>query len=176
MAEPIALRFTPTEQDYVRAARALSMKRGSLWISVGMMVLLEGCLLSTLLTSSEPVPAGSWLFLLFPPLMLVALFFGLPFWSTRHIKGNEHALAETTWDLADDGVVMKNRFAESKLDWSSFSGISENKDFFFLQLATNKRLHHFIPKRALPGAEEQAQFRTFVTQHILRRVPAKQEA
>ncbi len=176
MAEPIALRFTPTEQDYVRAARALSMKRGSLWISVGMMVLLEGCLLATLLTSSGPVPLESWLFLLFPPLMLGALFFGLPYWSARHTKGNERALAETTWDMTDDGVVMKNRFAESKLDWGSFSGLSENRDFFFLQLAANKRLYHFIPKRALPGAEQLAQFRLFVTQHIPRRVAAKQEA
>ncbi len=174
MAEPITLHFTPIEQDYMRAARALSMKRGSLWISVGMMALLEGCLLATLLTSGEPASLGSWLFLLFPPLMLVGLFYGLPYWSTRGVKGNERSLAETSWELSDAGVVIKNRFAESKLDWGSFAALTENKDFFFLQLAANKRMHHFIPKRSLPTAEEQARFRAFVKEHLPRAVPAQQ--
>lgn len=167
MAEPITLRFTPTEQDYQRAARTLGMKRGSLWISAGMMVLLEACLVLTLLSSTEPVSLLSWLLLLFPPLLLVALFYGLPYWTTRRVKGNERLLAETTWDLGDEGVAMKNRFAESKLDWGSFAGLSEDADYFYLQLSANKRLHHFIPKRALPGAE-QARLRELVAQHLPR--------
>jgi hypothetical protein len=166
VAEPMTLHFTPTEQDYLRAARALSLKRGSLWVSVGMMALLEGCLFFTVLTSAQPAPLLSWLFLLFPPLVLAALFYGVPYWSLRHVKGNERMLAETTWDLNDEGVAMKNRFAESKLDWGSFAGVSENRDYFFLQLSANKRLHHFIPKRALPTPEEQAHFRQFVAQHL----------
>jgi hypothetical protein len=173
VTEPITLRFTPTEQDYQQAARALGLKRGSLWISLGMMVLLEACLAFTLLSSSEPAPLLSWLFLLIPPLMLVAIFYGLPYWTTRRVKGNERLLAETTWNLTDEGVAMQNRFAESKLDWGSFAGLSENRDYFFLQLSANKRLHHLIPKRALPTAEEQARFRDFVVQHIPRPGSAK---
>ncbi len=169
MAEPITLSYTLTLQDYQKAARVLAMKRGSLWVSVGMMVLAEGCLIYTLLASSEPVSLLSWLFLLFPPVLLAGLYLGLPYWSTRHVKGNERLLAETTWDLSDDGVVMKNRFAQSKLDWGSFGALSEDRDFFFLQLSGNKRLHHFVPKRALPTPEQQAQFREFVMQHLPRR-------
>lgn len=156
MAEPITLRFTPTEQDYRRAARALAIKRGSLWVSVGMLSLLEVCLLFTLVTSSQPSPAYSWLYLLFPPLLIVLMFFVGPLLSTRSVKGNERLLAETTWQLSEEGVAMKNRFAESKLDWGSFSRLSEDPDYFFLQLSGNKRLHHFIPKRALHRRQRKA--------------------
>ncbi len=165
-SQPISFHFIPTKDDYVRGVRAFyfsdaGFKRALVIMGVVELLLVVAAFAGNL--GDGPLP---WLFVLgllaFPVYLLVIL----PINMGRQIEKNERFTAETTWELGEDQVSIKNKFSETKTDWGSFQKMVRTDDYYLLIYATNKRMFQIIPKRAFESQEQETAFREFVKQKL----------
>ncbi len=163
MAEDITVEFTPTPQDYINTYRMLQFRSPFTRITYGLLGLFGLCLLGSLLLP------GSGNTRMWPIVIGIIIFIGLAVWLPaysigRRAKGNENLLAPTTWRFNDEQLSVQNQFTDSKYNWAFFHGLVENKEYFFLQHSSNKRLYNFIPKRAF-SAEQMTALRELFSKH-----------
>jgi len=100
-----------------------------------------------------------------PGLMLLgyvalALFF-MPKWRWRSAKAVH---GEQLYTFDPHGMVFKTPVSESRLSWGYFPKLVESRGFYFFR--SRGRVCNPIPKHAFADADQEAQFRTVVGQHI----------
>lgn len=169
--ESIQFTFTPTPEDYASAMIAYYKRQRSTWISLTAfgVVFLYGLYL--LATNSPEKPRDLFLtipLLVVPVLLTVVLFFVVPWNVARKVERNPRMTAPTTWALGADGILIKNRFAESKLDAATFKRITESQTHYLLHYGVNNRLYQIIPKRAFTSVAHETAFRKWLKQHVVR--------
>jgi YcxB-like protein len=159
LTEPLALRFTYTEDDYVKAVRLRNRKRGGRWLDVaagvgaiafgGVTWALEGfSALRLTLVVLGLVFLG----------MIVAADFVLPrVWFRREAKFQD----EYTLTFKDEGVDFHTSRIHSLVEWSFYEALIEGPETFLLTYGRNQ--FSAIPKRVFENAEQEARFREFVT-------------
>jgi len=73
-------------------------------------------------------------------------------------------LSTRTITLQDDQLIEATPNTRSQIQWSAFEKIGETNKHFFLLFNGNQGI--IVPKRAFHQAEEQNNFRSFVTEKI----------
>src|SRR5690242_15593010 len=102
MADAFILQFTPIQQDYLRASRALLLKSPRIRVALVGMVLFELGLICAMVGNDfvrGPLP---WMLTLVIPILLVGLSVGIPYRVSLNIRGNDRLLAPVIWELSDD--------------------------------------------------------------------------
>jgi len=165
MAEPIVFRFTPTQQDYVRITRTLYARQPVNWVFLGLLILL-----SMFAFYLEKISSSRNLFvLLLPPISLLVFailgFLVRPWQAGNRAKKTERMVAEVTWEVTDEFIILKSTHTEAKTDWANFKKAFENDGFFFFNLSA-VNMYQFIPKRAFESPAQMEAFRTLVKTKI----------
>jgi hypothetical protein len=174
MAQTISFQFTPVKGDYIKTTRAIHMSNRQLWPILVAVVLVELCLLSAVLGRRLGDSPLNWMFVLPVPLAVVYIFVWGPINLGRQIEKNERLTCEMTWQVDDNQILAKNKFAETKMDWGTFQRFIETKDYYYLVYTINKRMFQFVPKRAFESKEQEAAFREMLKQNIKELTPSNQ--
>jgi hypothetical protein len=128
------IEFTPTSEDYAGATRAsvLNVRR-------------------------------SWVFAVSAfGLTLVFLYYFVPWRAARRAAREERLRAKTLYEIDDDGVLIRNDYAETKLDWGSFREFVITEDYYLLVYTLNRSMVQFIPRRAFASEHDEEAFRAIL--------------
>jgi hypothetical protein len=88
------------------------------------------------------------------------------------VKNNARLRCET-FGLADEqGLILRHRYGETRMDWDAFATFFETSKLFLLPHAVNGLLYQVIPKRGFESAQAEAAFREL----LLRKVHARTHA
>ena len=165
-SQPISFRFIPTKDDYVHSIRAFFLCDAGFKRTLVIMGIVELLIVVAALAGNLGDGLLLWLLALAMPALLVYLWVILPLNTGRQIEKNERFMSETTWELGEDQVLIKNKFSETKMDWGSFQKVVETGDYYLLVYTANKRMFQFIPKRAFESQEHAAAFREVLRQKL----------
>ena len=166
MTETIALKFTPTKDDYARASRCLLLSKPWPWLVLIGAGLIGVCnVIAQLATGSGWSP---WMWILPLPVAMAAfyLFVWVPMSAARLAGKQERLTCEMTWHVNDDGILMQNKFGESRVDWGTFHRFKETRGLFILVYTTTEQMGQFVPKRAFESPEQEAAFREMLRRNI----------
>ncbi len=166
MTDPIYFQFTPNKDDYTKVIRAYYMSDRRLWLVLALAGIMELWLLVSTLAGNFGASPLVWGLLLALPVVVVYLLVWGPVRLGRRVQKNERLTCETFWQVGDDQILIKDRFAEAKLDWGTFQRVIETKSYYLLIYAVNSRAFQFVPKRAFESQERQAAFRELVKRNI----------
>ena len=112
------------------------------------------------------------LLLLLAPLFLVALshkiLVGMP---RRYFRGNENMREEFLLTFSHDGVWVRTSKIDSKLAWSLYTRVVENKSMYVIVYGKDARMMTAVPKRVFRSAQEEIEFRNLLRQHVDDRLP-----
>lgn len=170
----IQITFEPTRSDYSATINTFSatLTRTGLYLVVLVLMSLalgsQGVMAPGLRTRSDwltpfclPVVA---------PLLGIALVWLGPLWQARRIHGqvaaSDQMCTPITWTVDDAHAITQTAFAESTLAWAVFRQVVEVDDYYLLVHTANRRVFHFIPKRAFIEPETEQQFRTLVERRL----------
>ncbi len=166
MTTSLRIRFTLTEQDYVRAYYSLHLRERSTWWVLAGCGLLELCMLVGNVTGLAGTGWLSWALLVPVPLAILYIFAWTPFTIARKVRRRVSLPAEADWEVSDVGVRMKIGKVEAPADWGAFARLVETREFFFLSHAAGRNSYTLLPKRALASPQQQADFREMATRCI----------
>lgn len=77
---------------------------------------------------------------------------------------NASYLALTEHIINEVGIYTKDDYSESKYTWSSFVGIEETEDYYYLFIDTIKAIA--IPKRVFASESERKQFESYLSKFL----------
>lgn len=153
----ITLSFTPTKEDYTQTVRVYLWRMGHLRL----MLFAFGIIFTfgvVLLLVSDKYTALASLLMLQLPLFCLYFWFLTPILLARRVQRNERLSSQIFWTVDAERMVIRNRFAESSIEWESLKEVSETANHYLLVGKT----FLFIPKRAFPSPAEEAAFRDLV--------------
>jgi hypothetical protein len=129
-----------------------------------------GVFLGEISTGHRPLPPSLyrlplfWM-VFFPPLLLLALFYGTPYLSARNAwKNSPNVRVVSHYSFSEREVTIQLPTARAQLQWSSFLRARETSDFFLLYV--RESMLHMLPKRAFTSDNEVAAFRTLLRNQI----------
>jgi hypothetical protein len=174
----ITFHYTPGAGDYVRGMWAQLMRRPSmiLWLAISAPMSL--CLLCFLLgyIPFALLRSGSTFTLSYALPLVVALiplampwliyFVVMPLNLRSRVKSNERLRCETFCQVDEQGLVIRNRFAETKMDWGTFAIFFETKGLILLPHSVNERMYQIIPKRGFESPSAEAAFRELLQRKV----------
>jgi hypothetical protein len=172
--EPLELSYTATAEDYARSIRAVTLRRPAalfLIISFGLLFVMVVCtfLGVIMLILIGERPATDFIgFIYFLPCTTVLLLFPIllllinPYLAGQRFNKHQDKVGQITWAMDDDKVRIDSALTKSETGWDIFSKAMENKRYYFLVYAMNKRMFQFIPKRAFESPQQEADFRRCV--------------
>ena len=171
--QPVQLRFTYTEPEYLSASRLLITRETKIVVRLIAMFLLFFCL-EFLLT--RLVPAFTWfplwvillIALVFAALFLRKLFVDMP---RKYFRGNTQARGEYQLTFSDEGVWVQTTGIDSKLAWSLYTGVLENSSMYVIVYGKDARMMTAVPKRAFRSAEEEVAFRNLLGRYVDQSLP-----
>jgi len=161
MSKTITLRYSPTTDDHVKGMRTfmLHIARMRVLFLVFALAFLAGVLLlfiSDTLTIAAVVLIGLF------PILAFTLFVFSPMMLRRRVERDRRLRAERIWELNDDQITIKNKFAEVSFEWSAFNVVKETSEQYVFIAGT----FVFLPKRAFESKEQESEFRDLVKRHI----------
>lgn len=165
--QTLTVSFTPTKQDYTRSIRSFYLSTPLYW---GILIAVTPILLNAIFLLITAAIYGNHSSLI-GFVFLVCLFF-LVFKFARSRKSGSKAQNESllqspiTWEFAENQVIVKNEFAETKRDWRVFQKVIETKEYYLLVDAVNKNFFQFVPKRAFKSQDEEILFVELLKQKI----------
>ena len=161
MSKTITLRYSPTTDDHVKGMRTfmLHIARMRVLFLVFALAFLAGVLL--LFISDTLTIAAVVLICLFP-ILAFTLFVFSPMMLRRRVERDRRLRAERIWELNDDQITIKNKFAEVSFEWSAFNVVKETSEQYVFIAGT----FVFLPKRAFESKEQESEFRDLVKRHI----------
>ncbi len=166
MSLPVVLRFTPNKQDYTKVLRLFFITRTSTQISLGFLVIAFGLIVYTVASQGTTPSIFQVLWLLLPPLFVLYVFLIQPARMASQAVKNEQLVAETTWEVGDNGVEISSRFGSTHMDWANLQRLVTTKEYFLLLSKVNKNAFRFLPLRAFSSDEEKQQFLTLVRTYL----------
>jgi len=169
--QTVQLRFTYTEAEYLDASRLLLLRETSIVLRLAailVLFVLAMLLLMVLVPASFPL----WAVALITPLFLVALshkiLVGMP---RKYFRGNENMREEFLLTFSHDGVWVRTSKIDSKLAWSLYTRVVENKSMYVIVYGKDARMMTAVPKRVFRSAQEEIEFRNLLRQHVDDRLP-----
>ena len=169
--QPIQLRFTYTEAEYLSAARLLTFGETSTVVRISAFVLLVVIGAAGLALISDfifPVWAMVLLALVFSAALIYTIFVEAP---RKYFRRNTQARGEYQLTFSTDGVGVQTTGIDSKLAWSLYTRFVENDSMYVIVYGKDARMMTAVPKRAFGSANEELAFRNLVRQHVTNRLP-----
>lgn len=165
MTDSMIFTFTPNRSDYIRTMRIFSARNRSVnTILITVVVIILLIIISISMLDTFPVGGIVFLGLLF--FYLTAMFFLNPASVADKAANDERLCCETLWDVSEDKVTVRNKFAETSCDWGTFGEVYESNEYFMLAYKVNKYMFQFIPKRAFTSPEQLEQFHKLLEEKI----------
>jgi hypothetical protein len=181
--EPLEFSYTATADDHARAIRAFTLRKPvTLFLSIGFgllavmtLCIFLGEIVLSLVTGNTQVTDITQLLNLLSSLLPCTAFYLVfpvyslligPYLAGQQIKKYEDKIGQTTCVVDDDHVQVNSLQTKNEMKWTFFSKAMESKRYYFLVHAMNKRMFHFIPKRAFESPQQEADFRRYVEKNI----------
>jgi hypothetical protein len=163
--QPIQFRFSYTEEEYLKAARLLTLgQKAILARLVVFLALLTGAFVLLLIVVDFQF--SLWWALLAGVLFSATLGYLLLFDAPRkYFRGDPKLRDEFVLTFSDEGVQVKTAQIDSKLAWTLYKRVVENKSLYVLVYGDG-RMMTVVPKRAFRDADEELQFRGLLRRHV----------
>lgn len=165
--QPIQLKFTHTEAEYLAATRLLLFGQKVLLArtAVSLALVVAGVMMLSLL--------GDFAFPLWATLLIGVVmaggfaYMGLVDAPRRFFRKDPKMRDEFLLTFSSDGVTVKTPQIDSKLAWSLYKGVQENKTVYVLVYNDPARMSMtLVPKRAFRDAVEELEFRRLVHREV----------
>lgn len=170
--QPIQLRFTYTEAEYLNAARLLMLRETRIVLRLtAMFVLLfvGGVLLAMLIPEfTFSLWAISLIVALFVAAFFQRLMVAVP---RKYFRGNENMREEFVLTFSHDGVWVRTSKIDSKMAWSLYTRVLENDSIYVIVYGKDARMMTAVPKRVFRSVQEEIEFRNLLRQHVDERLP-----
>lgn len=170
--QPIQLRFTYTEAEYLNASRLLLLRETKVILRVAVMMLLIffGALLLTMLVPLFNFPLWSVVLiaLVFVVVFIHKLLVDMP---RRYFRGNDNMREEFLLTFSHDGVWVRTSKIDSKMAWSLYTRVVENSSMYVIVYGKDARMMTAVPKRVFSSVQEEVDFRNLLRQHVDDRLP-----
>lgn len=166
--DTIRFNFTPTQRDYVTAARAFLLRQPLYLLIVFGLGMVSSVI--WLLFSLSAGSSDAMVFVLSAvsaPFALVALFLIITPIVIASAAAKSQALAsEMRWDASGAGLQVAGTNTDTLLNWGLFKDVIETRSYFLLIFRDRRKLFQMIPKRAFASTEDESRFRALAKQEI----------
>ena len=169
--QPIQLRFTYTEAEYLTAARLLILGETTTVVRMGaffVMVLFGAIALTIIGDFFFPIWTIVLLGLVFPAALLYITLVETP---RKYFRSNLQTRGEYQLTFSTDGVWVQTVGIDSKLAWNLYTRLLENDSMYVIVYGKDARMMTAVPKRVFKSANEELEFRNLVRQHVANRLP-----
>jgi hypothetical protein len=163
--QPIQFRFSYTEEEYLKAARLLTLGQKAIMARlVVFLALLTGAFVLLLIVVDFQFSLWWALLagLLFSATLGYLLLFDAP---RKYFRGDPKLRDEFVLTFSDEGVQVQTTQIDSKLAWTLYKRVVENKSLYVLVYGDG-RMMTVVPKRAFRDADEELQFRGLLRRHV----------
>jgi hypothetical protein len=165
--QPIKVKFNYTEKEYLTAARMLLFGQRVLLARLIIILALVwfGIMTISLLSEFEfPLWAAFWIGLLVD---VSFVYLGVVDAPRRLFRKDAKMREQFELTFSEEGVALKTSQIDSKLAWSLYKGILENKSLYVLVYdAPGRMMMTVVPKRVFRDASEELEFRRLVHQQV----------
>src|SRR5215467_1207492 len=164
--QPIQLRFSYTESEYLSASRLLLLSETNLVVRLGVLLLLilfVGIVLTIVGDFLFPIWAVIMLTLLVAAAFVYKAFVDMP---RRYFRNNTQARGEYQLTFSSEGVWVQTTGIDSKLAWSLYTRVLENNSLYVVVYGKDARMMTAVPKRVFRTANEELEFRNLLRQHV----------
>ncbi|MEM4204670.1 MAG: YcxB family protein [Candidatus Methanomethylicaceae archaeon] len=158
----ISFKFLPSKTDYLKSFWAFYLRQWKQWAALLFLSLLltASGLFASIRRDMEigyfaPLLAFFSLVIMF---ILISVLLVNPYRAARMAEHNEQLRSMVEVEASEDRIVLKNQFAETKLDWGNFQEVIETPEHFLLIYSMNKNMFHIIPKRAFKSSSDELDF------------------
>lgn len=172
MSENIVLRYTPTTNDYIQQGLAsfrnfLKVRSFGTFFFGGLLLIILIIILLLRFIAPAVYSAESASDILWDPLwMVIALFFCYCFYFCFLILMLRRRFhSEIIFEINDNGIVAKTKFAETSLVWATFQEVIETEKLYMLRARSFYDVY-FIPKRIFENSNQESAFRNMIRSHI----------
>jgi hypothetical protein len=168
MIQAMTFQFTPNGRDYVQSVRAYHRWDWRNWLGLaltGLLLLLGLCSVASYgLAFGGPLLMSAALLALWPAFAL----FIIPLNVGCQVGRNERFSCQTLWQVDEQQVAIRTKFAETACDWGTFGRALETKEAFLLVYAANKQMFQVVPKRAFDTPAQEAVFHDLLKRYLPR--------
>jgi YcxB-like protein len=165
--QPIRLKFTHTEAEYLAATRLLLFGQKVILarLVVILALVLFGLILVSLITDLEfPLWAALSLGLVFDASVA---YMGVVDAPRRVFRKDSKMRDEYELTFSEEGIALKTPQIDSKLAWSLYKQVLENKSLYVLVFdAPGRMVMTVVPKRVFRDAGEEWEFRGLVHRKV----------
>ncbi len=160
--------FTPTPNDYQRAATFFYRRRKAFWILIAVLAVLAVLEVFTLLVPNSPLRDISFLFLYGVVCfsMVVFIQFATPIQLRQRAARDKSLTAAMVWTVTEDDIEIAHMGGQFKVPWKTFGGFVDGPEYFLLLAAKNRGTFQILPKRAFATPEDQTAFRELLLKHL----------
>lgn len=165
--QPIQLKFTHTEAEYLAATRLLLFGQKVLLIRTALfLVLVIAGILMLSMIGDFALPL--WAALLIGGVIAVGFaYMGLVDAPRRYFRKDPKMRDEFLLTFSEEGVAVKTAQIDSKLAWSLYKGVLENTSLYVLMYNDPTRISiTMVPKRVFRDAGEELEFRRLVHRQV----------
>lgn len=165
--QPIQVKFNYTEKEYLAAAQMLlfGQKAFLARLIIILVLVLFGIMTISLLSDFEfPLWASFWIGLLIDASFV---YVGLVDAPRRLFRKDSKMREEFALKFSEEGVALKTQQIDSKLAWSLYKQVLENKSLYVLVYdAPGRMMMTVVPKRVFRDASEELEFRRLVHRQV----------
>jgi len=170
--QPIQLRFSYTEAEYLNAARLMMLRETKIVLRLAafFILLFVGAVLLGML-----IPEAT--FSLWAIFLVMAIFVAAFFQKIivavprKFFRGNDNMREEFLLTFSPDGVWVRTSKIDSKLSWSLYTRVLENASMYVIVYGKDARMMTAVPKRVFRNAQEEVEFRDLLRLHVDDRLP-----
>jgi hypothetical protein len=171
--QPVQLRFTYSEAEYVAASRLLLLSEKETLVRVALFYGLMFFGMGLLLVAAEiTFPLWFWA-------AMVSLA-GMSAWHQmftqmpkKYFRGDRKLRGEYALTFSDEGVWLRTAEIDSRMAWSLYSGVLEGRDLYVIAYGRDTRMMTVVPKRAFQNADQETEFRWLLRRHLEQNLPQK---
>ncbi|HEY2963149.1 MAG TPA: YcxB family protein [Pyrinomonadaceae bacterium] len=164
--QPLQLRFTYTESEYLSASRLLMSRETNLVARLGaffFLILFGGIVLTVIEDFIFPLWSVVLIALLFEAAFVYKIFVDMP---RRYFRGDPKLRDEYRLTFSNDGIWLQTSQIDSKLAWSLYTRVLENSSLYVIVYGTDARMMTTVPKRTFRNAQEELEFRNLLRLHV----------
>jgi len=163
--QPIQFRFSYTEEEYLKAARLLTLGQKETLLRVIVFLFLIAT--AIVLLSLVAAPAFPLWWAVLAGLLCDATLAYLLFVETpkKYFRGDPKLRDEFRLTFSDEGVWVQTTQIDSKMGWSLYKRVAENKSLYVIVYGDG-RMMTVVPKRLFRDANEELQFRELLRRHV----------
>jgi len=169
--QPLQLRFTYTEAEYLGASQLVMLRGTTLIIRLivfSVLILFGASMFSIMQDFIVPLWAVVLIALLLDVALVYKVFVDMP---RRYFRGDAKLRDEYRLTFSEDHIRIQTSQIDSKLAWSLYTRALENSSLYVLVYGKDNRMMTVVPKRAFPTAQEELQFRNLVHNRVDKRLP-----